>query len=69
MAKWHDLGASEAFTKQPVTEAHVQGQAYAISYVNGQFGAISGVCNHVGEACSAARAQVAVRTRASTLRP
>ncbi len=48
MAKWHDLGASEAFTKQPVTEAHVQGQAYAISYVNGQFGAISGVCNHVG---------------------
>ncbi|MCE9616233.1 MAG: NAD(P)H-dependent oxidoreductase [Lentisphaerae bacterium] len=48
MAAWHDLGPVEAFTKQPVTEAKVKGQTLALSYANGTFGAISGVCNHVG---------------------
>lgn len=46
--KWHDLGPAEQFAKQPVTEAHVRTLKFAITHKDGQFGAISGVCNHVG---------------------
>jgi len=45
---WHDLGPAEPFTHQPVTEVHVRSQKYAITHKDGEFGAISGVCNHVG---------------------
>ncbi len=48
MSKWHDLGPADDFKKQPVTEAHVKTLKFAISYVDGKFGAINGVCNHVG---------------------
>ncbi len=48
MAKWHDLGPAEAFSKQAVTEATVNTLKFAITFQNGTFGAISGVCNHVG---------------------
>jgi nitrite reductase/ring-hydroxylating ferredoxin subunit/multimeric flavodoxin WrbA len=47
-ASWHDLGSVDAFSKQPITEVHVGGAKIAVTHVNGQFGAISGVCNHVG---------------------
>lgn len=46
--KWHDLGPVEYFTRQPVTEALVRSLKFAITHKDGQFGAISGVCNHVG---------------------
>lgn len=45
---WRDLGPSEAFTKHPVNEVNIDGLLLAITYQNGTFGAISGVCNHVG---------------------
>ena len=46
--EWHDLGPVEAFQKAPVTLAHIGKAAVAISYKEGAFGAISGICNHAG---------------------
>lgn len=46
-AKWHDLGPATDFQK-PVNEAVVGAHKLAITHLDGQFGAISGVCNHVG---------------------
>ncbi|MDA0577420.1 MAG: NAD(P)H-dependent oxidoreductase [Verrucomicrobia bacterium] len=48
MAKWHDLGPRAAFMQKTLTEVRVHTQTYAISYVGGKFGAIHGMCNHVG---------------------
>lgn len=45
---WHDLGPAEQFTRQPVSEAMVGRLKIAVSYLNGEFGAVSGTCNHVG---------------------
>ncbi|MGH7494225.1 MAG: Rieske 2Fe-2S domain-containing protein [bacterium] len=45
---WQDLGAVERFQRQPLTEVIAGRSTIAISFVNGEFGAISGVCNHVG---------------------
>ena len=46
--RWHDLGPVEAFTHAPVTPVKVDRLRLAITFVNGDFGAISGVCNHAG---------------------
>ena len=46
--QWHDLGPVEEFQKAPVTEARVDRTLLAITWRNGAFGAISGVCNHAG---------------------
>jgi len=45
---WHDLGPVEHFQQTAVTEARIGTLTLAITWQNGRFGAISGVCNHVG---------------------
>lgn len=45
---WTDLGPVEAFINKPLREVSVGRTKLAISYKDGVFGAISGVCNHVG---------------------
>jgi len=45
---WIDLGAADTLREPSVREIKVGDLRIALSYLNGQFGAISGVCNHVG---------------------
>ncbi len=47
-AHWHDLGSAELLSERPLQELSAGGKRIALSFQNGQFGAISGVCNHVG---------------------
>src|SRR5262245_2196921 len=46
--RWHDLGAVEELARTPVREVVVGRLKLAITHKDGRFGAISGVCNHVG---------------------
>ncbi|HEY6220976.1 MAG TPA: Rieske 2Fe-2S domain-containing protein, partial [Candidatus Eisenbacteria bacterium] len=46
--QWHDLGPVEEFQKAPVTEARVGRTLLALTWKDGAFGAVSGVCNHAG---------------------
>ncbi len=46
--KWHDLGPIESLQEKPLQEIRIDRTKIALSYVHGKFGAISGVCNHVG---------------------
>jgi nitrite reductase/ring-hydroxylating ferredoxin subunit/multimeric flavodoxin WrbA len=46
--RWHDLGSLEPFTQRPITPIKIDRLRLAITWVNGEFGAISGVCNHAG---------------------
>jgi len=43
---WHDLGPAERFAPDTVTEVTVGRLRLAVSNRNGEFGVISGVCNH-----------------------
>ena len=45
---WIDVGASEELSRKPVQEVVLGRIKVALTYKDGQFGAISGVCNHVG---------------------
>ena len=45
---WHDLGPAVKYTKAPITAATMGTTKLAITYVGGEFGALSGVCNHAG---------------------
>jgi nitrite reductase/ring-hydroxylating ferredoxin subunit/multimeric flavodoxin WrbA len=45
---WYDLGPVEALADRPVREVRIGRVRLALTYRNGTFGAISGVCNHVG---------------------
>ena len=45
---WHLLGPVERFRRAAVTEVKAMHLTLAITWQNGEFGAISGVCNHVG---------------------
>ena len=45
---WQDLGLAKDFEQRPVSEVHLGKVPVAITFHNGEFGAISGVCNHVG---------------------
>ena len=47
-AKWHDLGPVEDFRKRPLTHAMIGNTKLAITFANGELGALSGVCNHAG---------------------
>ncbi len=47
-AVWHDLGAAELLAQKPLQQVRAGGKWIALSFQNGQFGAISGVCNHAG---------------------
>ncbi len=45
---WVDLGPIEALRDPPLREVRVGRTRIALSYHDGVFGAVSGVCNHVG---------------------
>lgn len=45
---WRDLGPVEDFLRMPVTGATIDRTRLAVSQVEGKFGVVSGVCNHVG---------------------
>jgi len=45
---WYDLGPVEALASRPVREVRIGRVRLALTYSDGTFGAISGVCNHVG---------------------
>lgn len=45
---WVDVGASEELCQKPVQQVMLGRTRIALTYKDGQFGAISGVCNHVG---------------------
>ena len=45
---WRDAGAVEDLSRSPLTEIKIERTRIAISFVNGTFGAISSLCNHVG---------------------
>jgi nitrite reductase/ring-hydroxylating ferredoxin subunit/multimeric flavodoxin WrbA len=46
--KWHPLGAVSDLKGRELAQVTVGRTSIALSCVDGQFGAISGVCNHVG---------------------
>jgi multimeric flavodoxin WrbA/nitrite reductase/ring-hydroxylating ferredoxin subunit len=45
---WVDLGSAEALAHRPLQQVVVGKTRLAVSYVDGTFGVVSGVCNHVG---------------------
>lgn len=45
--EWIDLGEIEALKTVPVRQITLGRTKIALSYLNGEFGAVSGVCNHV----------------------
>jgi nitrite reductase/ring-hydroxylating ferredoxin subunit/multimeric flavodoxin WrbA len=45
---WQDLGPAAKFERTPLQEVQVGNLTLAVSFQNGQFGVVSGVCNHVG---------------------
>lgn len=45
---WHDLGAVDELSAKPLQQITIGKTKLAVSYLNGQFSVISGVCNHVG---------------------
>src|SRR5262245_46934915 len=50
MAKpeWIDVGAAEELARRELQPVTAKRARIALSYRNGEFNAISGVCNHVG---------------------
>ena len=46
--KWEDVGPVEQFSQASVTEVVLGRSKIAITHHNGEFGAISGTCNHAG---------------------
>lgn len=45
---WHDLGPVESLTQHTLQHVRIGKTQIALSYADGEFGAVSGVCNHVG---------------------
>jgi len=45
---WHDLGPTADFAARPITPVHIGRVKLAVTHRDGQFGVISGVCNHAG---------------------
>jgi nitrite reductase/ring-hydroxylating ferredoxin subunit len=45
---WVDIGSAEDLARIPLKSCKAQATAIAISFKDGQFGAVSNVCNHVG---------------------
>ncbi len=45
---WHDLGSVADLSARSVTPANLGRTKIAVTFVNGEFGALSGVCNHAG---------------------
>lgn len=46
--KWIDVGSSEELAGKPVQELRAGTRRIALTWRDGKFGAISGVCNHLG---------------------
>ena len=46
--EWQNLGDVENFKKQALTEALVQKKKVAVSFKDGKFGVVAGVCVHAG---------------------
>ena len=46
--EWIDVGAAEELSRAPVQQVLVGGARIALTFRDGVFGAISGVCNHAG---------------------
>ncbi|MDX1991345.1 MAG: NAD(P)H-dependent oxidoreductase [bacterium] len=46
--EWYDLGETESLKEPPLRQITIGRTRIALSYTDGQFGAVSGVCNHVG---------------------
>ncbi|HMP90763.1 MAG TPA: NAD(P)H-dependent oxidoreductase [Kiritimatiellia bacterium] len=46
--KWHRLGPVGQFTAKTIQQIKVDNVAIALTYRNGEFAAISGLCGHVG---------------------
>lgn len=46
--QWHDLGPTSQFSERPITPIHIGRVKLAVTQKDGQFGVISGVCNHAG---------------------
>src|ERR1700704_6845448 len=47
-ARWHDLGPVEDLSRKPLQQISVGRTKIALSFKDGQSGAVSGACNHVG---------------------
>lgn len=47
-ARWHDAGAADELKSVPLRQLVVGRTRIALSYAGGEFGAISGACNHAG---------------------
>ena len=47
-ASWHDVGSAEELAQHEVTDVTAGKTRLAVSCKGGVWGAISGVCNHVG---------------------
>lgn len=45
---WQDVGSVAELSKREVTEVMVGRTKLAVTWKDGTWGAISGVCNHVG---------------------
>lgn len=48
MPEWIDVGSVDELSLKPLQTVTAGRTKLAVSYVNGEFGVISGVCNHVG---------------------
>jgi nitrite reductase/ring-hydroxylating ferredoxin subunit/multimeric flavodoxin WrbA len=46
--KWHDLGSAEELARHPLQTLAAGNTKLALIYKDGQFSALSGVCNHAG---------------------
>lgn len=46
--EWMDIGSTDVPQQTPLQEIMCGKTRIALTYVNGKFSAISGVCNHVG---------------------
>src|SRR5258708_12168116 len=45
---WVDIGSAEELARTPLRNCKARAIPIAISFKDGQFGAVSNVCNHVG---------------------
>jgi nitrite reductase/ring-hydroxylating ferredoxin subunit/multimeric flavodoxin WrbA len=55
MDEWIDVGAVDELRQRPVQQVTVGRARIALTCIDGEFGAISGVCNHVGGPLGAGR--------------
>jgi nitrite reductase/ring-hydroxylating ferredoxin subunit len=45
---WVDVGSTDGFARTPLKSCKARAIPIAISFKDGQFGAVSNICNHVG---------------------